>query len=212
MKTVRNLLFPLLLLLLCGCSREVSPVSALALDRIDAGYRLTAEVVRQDSLDDAAAPAYLSVTGHDLPKLVRNLRNILPGELYLSHAQVLLISEDVASESILPLADYLCEDNNVRLSLRVAVVRGGAADVLLENDDEVYALSEMLDQAARSGTLPDMPLYRATEVLHANGTAILPALYLDEFGQTAPAGTAVFSEERLSCFLDGGEIGGGADA
>lgn len=143
---------------------------------------------------------------------MRNLRNILPGELYLSHAQVLLISEDVASESILPLADYLCEDNNVRLSLRVAVVRGGAADVLLENDDEVYALSEMLDQAARSGTLPDMPLYRATEVLHANGTAILPALYLDEFGQTAPAGTAVFSEERLSCFLDGGEIGGGADA
>ena len=212
MKTVRNLLFPLLLLLLCGCSREVSPVSALALDRIDAGYRLTAEVVRQDSLDDAAAPAYLSVTGHDLPELVRNLRNILPGELYLSHAQVLLISEDVDSESILPLADYLCEDNNVRLSLRVAVVRGGAADVLLENDDEVYALSEMLDQAARSGTLPDMPLYRATEVLHANGTAILPALYLDEFGQTAPAGTAVFSEERLSCFLDGGEIGGGADA
>ena len=212
MKTVRNLLFPLLLLLLCGCSREVSPVSALALDRIDAGYRLTAEVVRQDSLDDAAAPAYLSVTGHDLPELVRNLRNILPGELYLSHAQVLLISEDVASESILPLADYLCEDNNVRLSLRVAVGRGGAADVLLENDDEVYALSEMLDQAARSGTLPDMPLYRATEVLHANGTAILPALYLDEFGQTAPAGTAVFSEERLSCFLDGGEIGGGADA
>ena len=212
MKTVRNLLFPLLLLLLCGCSREVSPVSALALDRIDAGYRLTAEVVRQDSLDDAAAPAYLSVTGHDLPELVRNLRNILPGELYLSHAQVLLISEDVASESILPLADYLCEDNNVRLSLRVAVVRGGAADVLMENDDEVYALSEMLDQAARSGTLPDMPLYRATEVLHANGTAILPALYRDEFGQTAPAGTAVFSEERLSCFLDGGEIGGGADA
>ncbi len=212
MKTVRKLLFPLLLLLLCGCSREVSPVSALALDRIDAGYRLTAEVVRQDSLDDAAAPAYLSVTGHDLPELVRNLRNILPGELYLSHAQVLLISEDVASESILPLADYLCEDNNVRLSLRVAVVRGGAADVLLENDDEVYALSEMLDQAARSGTLPDMPLYRATEVLHANGTAILPALYLDEFGQTAPAGTAVFSEEHLTCFLDGSEIGGGADA
>ncbi len=212
MKTVRNLLFPLLLLLLCGCSREVSPVSALALDRIDAGYRLTAEVVRQDSLDDAAAPAYLSVTGHDLPELVRNLRNILPGELYLSHAQVLVLSEDVTSESILPSTVYLCEDNNVRLSLRVAVVRGGAADVLLENDDEVYALSEMLDQAARSGTLPDMPLYRATEVLHANGTAILPALYLDEFGQTAPAGTAVFSEERLSCFLDGGEIGGGADA
>ena len=46
----------------------------------------------------------------------------------------------------------------------------------------------------------------------ADGTAILPALRLDEFDQTAPAGTAVFANERLSCFLDGGEIGGGTDA
>ena len=54
---------------------------------------------------------------------------------------------------------------------------------------------------------------RAAEVLHASGTAILPALHLDEFGQTAPAGTAVFANSQLTCFLDGSEIGGGdADA
>ena len=38
-----------LLLLLCGCAREVSPVSALALDCKNGVYCLTAEVVRQDS-------------------------------------------------------------------------------------------------------------------------------------------------------------------
>ena len=92
----------LLPLLLCGCAREVSPVSALALDRVDGVYRLTAEVVRQDSLDDAASPAYLSATGDDLPTLLQNLSNVLPSELHLSHAQVLLISEEVADESILP--------------------------------------------------------------------------------------------------------------
>lgn len=212
MKKRLKLIFPLLLLLLCGCTREVSPISALSLDKMDAGYRLTAEVVRQDSPDDAIAPSYLSVTGHDLPTLVDNLSDMLPGELYLSHAQVLLISEEVAAESILPLADYLCQDNNVRLSLRVAVVRGGAADALLQKSSEVYALSEMLDLAAHNGTLPDMPLYRAAEALHANGTAILPSLYIDEFEQVAPAGTAVFSKERLSCFLDGKEIGGSTNA
>ena len=100
----------------------------------------------------------------------------------------------------------------MRLSLRVAVVRGCTASDLLRNDDEVYALSDMLDRAAQEGALPDMPLYRAAEVLHASGTAILPALHLDEYGQTAPAGTAVFANERLSCFLDGSEIGGGSDA
>lgn len=210
MKLLVKLLLPVMLLALCGCSREVSPVSALALDKTADGYRLTAEIVRQDSLDDAAAPAYLTVSGSDMPDLLQRLGNLLPGELYLSHAQVLLLGESAAEESILPLADYLCTDNDVRLSLRVAVVRGSAASDLLRNDDEVYALSELLERAAQEGTLPDMPLYRAAEVLHASGTAILPALHLDEFGQTAPAGTAVFANSRLSCFLDGSEIGGGA--
>ena len=45
-----------LLLLLCGCAREVSPVSALALDRENGVYRLTAEVVRQDAPDDTRPP------------------------------------------------------------------------------------------------------------------------------------------------------------
>ena len=212
MKLLAKLLLPLALLVLCGCSDEVSPVSALALDKTANGYRLTAEIVRQDSLDDTASPAYLSASGQDLPELIQALGNLLPGELYLSHAQVLLLGESTAEESILPLADYLCVDNDVRLSLRVAVVRGCTASDLLRNDDEVYALSDMLDRAAQEGALPDMPLYRAAEVLHASGTAILPALHLDEYGQTAPAGTAVFANERLSCFLDGSEIGGGSDA
>lgn len=205
-----KLLLPVMMLALCGCSREVSPVSALALDKTAGVYRLTAEIVRQDSLDEAASPAYLTVSGSDMPDLLQRLGNLLPGELYLSHAQVLLLGENAAEESILPLADYLCTDNDVRLSLRVAVVRGSAAADLMRNDDEVYALSELLERAAREGTLPDMPLYRAAEVLHASGTAILPALHLDEFGQTAPAGTAVFANSQLSCFLDGSGIGGGA--
>lgn len=205
-----KLLLPVILLALYGCSREVSPVAALALDKTAGGYRLTAEIVRQDSLDEAASPAYLTVSGSDMPDLLQRLGNLLPGELYLSHAQVLLLGENAAEESILPLADYLCTDNDVRLSLRVAVVRGSAAADLMRNDDEVYALSELLERAAREGTLPDMPLYRAAEVLHASGTAILPALHLDEFGQTAPDGTAVFANSQLSCFLDGSGIGGGA--
>ena len=110
-------------------------------------YCLTAEVVRQDSPDDTAAPAYLSATGTDVTDALRNLRSILPGDLYLSHAQVLLLSEDAVSESILPLADYLCRENDVRLSLRAAVVRDGSAAELLENDNEVYALSELLDRS-----------------------------------------------------------------
>ena len=63
-----------------------------------------------------------------------------------------------------------CRENDVRLSLRAAVVRDGSAAELLENDNEVYALSELLDRSAQDGVLPNMPLYRVTDVLHADGT------------------------------------------
>ena len=105
MKMLVKLLLPVMVIALCRCSREVSPVSALALDKTAGGYRLTAEIVRQDSLDEAAAPAYLTVSGSDMPDLLQRLGNLLPGELYLSHAQVLLLGENAAEESILPLAD-----------------------------------------------------------------------------------------------------------
>ena len=74
MKLLAKLLLPLALLVLCGCSDEVSPVSALALDKTANGYRLTAEIVRQDSLDDTASPAYLSASGQDLPELIDRKR------------------------------------------------------------------------------------------------------------------------------------------
>ena len=195
---MKKLLLLLPLALLCGCAREPSPVSALALDRAGNGCRLTAELVRQDTPEDAAVPSCLAAQGDSFTDALHALEGLLPGELYLSHAQVLLLSEQAAEDDLTPLAEYLCRDNDIRLNLRCAVVRGGAASDLLENDEEVYALSD----------LPDMPLYRVTEALETDGTAILPSLSLDRFGQTAPAGTAVFTEGKLSCFLDGGMIGG----
>ena len=192
---MKKLLLLLPLALLCGCAREPSPVSALALDRAGNGCRLTAELVRQDTPEDAAVPSCLAAQGDSFTDALHALEGLLPGELYLSHAQVLLLSEQAAEDDLTPLAEYLCRDNDIRLNLRCAVVRGGAA-------------SDLLDRAAETGTLPDMPLYRVTEALETDGTAILPSLSLDRFGQTAPSGTAVFTEGKLSCFLDGGMIGG----
>ena len=184
---MKKLLLLLPLALLCGCAREPSPVSALALDRAGNGCRLTAELVRQDTPEDAAVPSCLAAQGDSFADALHALEGLLPGELYLSHAQVLLLSEPAAEADLTPLAEYLCRDNDIRLTLRCAV---------------------LLDRAAETGTLPDMPLYRVTEALETDGTAILPSLSLDRFGQTAPSGTAVFTEGKLSCFLDGGMIGG----
>lgn len=132
---MKKLLLLLPLALLCGCAREPSPVSALALDRAGNGCRLTAELVRQDTPEDAAVTSCLAAQGDSFADAMHALEGLLPGELYLSHAQVLLLSEQAAEDDLTPLAEYLCRDNDIRLNLRCAVVRGGAASDLLENDE-----------------------------------------------------------------------------
>lgn len=76
-----------------------------------------------------------------------------------------------------PLAEYLCRITTSGSISGAPSCAGGAASDLLENDEEIYALSDLLDRAAETGTLPDMPLYRVTEALETDGTAI-PALAL----------------------------------
>ena len=66
------------LLLLGGCSAENPlPVSAAALSRTESGYQLTAELIRQDSLDGDATPVYLSAEGTDLPALFAQAERLL---------------------------------------------------------------------------------------------------------------------------------------
>ena len=166
---MKKLLFLLPLALLCGCAREPSPVSALALDRAGSGCRLTAELVRQDTPEDAAVPSCLAAQGDSFTDALHALEGLLPGELYLSHAQVLLLSEQAAEDDLTPLAEYLCRDNDIRLNLRCAVVRGGAASDLLENDEEVYALSGL--NVCAMWALPAVFLAGAVAVLSGVLTA-----------------------------------------
>ena len=104
---MKKLLLLLPLALLCGCAREPSPVSALALDRAGNGCRLTAELVRQDTPEDAAVPSCLAAQGDSFTDALHALEGLLPGELYLSHAQVLLLSEQAAEDDKALFADFL---------------------------------------------------------------------------------------------------------
>lgn len=200
-----------LLLLLCGCAREVSPVSALALDCKNGEYCLTAEVVRQDLPDDTAAPAYLVRHRNRCDGRTAQPAQYPAGRPVFEPCTGAAFKRGCGFREHSSAGGLSLPRKRCAAQPAAAVVRDGSAAELLENDNEVYALSELLDRSAQDGVLPDMPLYRVTDVLHADGTAILPALRVDAFGQTAPAGTAVFKNERLNCFLDG-EIGGGAYA
>ena len=91
----------------------------------DGQLLLTAEAVRQDSLEGNAASLYLTTSGDDPAALFTGAEQLLAGQLYLSHARTFVIDEAVALESIAPLVQVLLAQDDVRLTLRLAVARVG---------------------------------------------------------------------------------------
>lgn len=154
---------------------------------------------------------YLSATGTDVTDALLQPRSILPGDLYLSHAQVLLLSEDAVSESILPLADYLCRENDVRLSLRAAVVRDGSPPSCWRTTTRCTRSASCLTAPRRTAFCR---ICRCTaSPMCCTQTAqpfFRPCAWMRSDRRHRQA-RQWFKNERLNCFLDG-EIGGGAYA
>ena len=173
---VKLLRFLPLLLLLCGCAREVSPVSALALDCKNG--------VRLDRRGCAAGPRRTTPPHRltcpppePMTDALRNLRSILPGDLYLSHAQVLLFKRGCGFESILPLADYLCRRKTMCGSACGQPSCGTALPPSCwRTTTRCTRSASCFDRSAQDGVLPDMPLYRVTDAArrrygHSSGLA-----------------------------------------
>lgn len=203
------LLLPLLLLL-GGCYAEgnhqveinqdagqILPVSALAIARQENGYRMTVESIRQDSLDGDAAPAYFMVEAADFDALFVRADALLSSRLYLSHALVIVVSEEVARDGLAALADSLLARPDARLTLRVAVAVGASPDQILRAESVTegipgLALAALLDKRASDGTLADCPLFRILDAQASGRAFSLPILTPNVDGHTAPGGNLPF--------------------
>lgn len=211
-------LFPLFALL-TGCTAgkgaelsqnagELLPVSALAIDADENGYRMTVESIRQDSLDGDAEPAYFSVAADDFDRLFALADELLASRLYLSHAQVILISPAIAEHALPTLTDSLLRRSDARLTLRIAVAHKAAPDTLLCADAATenipgVALAALLDRRASDGTLADCPLFRILDRQMRGEPFSLPVLCQNEDGHTAPDGSVTIANGTLR-FREGG--------
>lgn len=169
---------------------------------------LTAEAVRQDSLEGNAASLYLTTSGDDPAALFTGAEQLLAGQLYLSHARTFVIDEAVAREGIAPLVQALLAQDDVRLTLRLAVARDVTADEIVRAQAVVEeipgeALGALLDAHAVQGGLPDLPLCRVSDRILSGADFSLPALTLTEDGRVIPAGQADFRLGRMTGFSGG---------
>lgn len=194
-------------LLLCGCSAESPlPVSAAAISRTKEGYKMTAELIRQDSLDGDAEPVYLTAEGESLPALFDDAVCKLGGHFYFSHAETVIVDITLARQGLTELAAFLAERPDARLTLRLVVARGAPAEEILQLEalgESIpgVALYDLLEGLTARGEIPDLPLYQVHNALQNAQAVQLPCLYETEDGHAASKGLAVLENGVLSGFL-----------
>lgn len=205
------------LLLLCcsGCrdrqeNDDLTVVAGIAVDGEHGAYRLTTETLVSGGEEEGGKRLLTESSGVTLNSALLETANLTARQLYYTHAQTLVVSRDLALQSLEPLCKALERQNNFRLSLRILVAQDSAGEMLsLKKPQESAAsfqLRAMADTSWHNATSPDTPLYRfLADVGEAGIQGILPLTGLRTAGEEQAMeilGTALFRDYTLAGTLD----------
>lgn len=135
------LLLPFILVLISGCWSkkeldELAIVTGIGIDQSEEGYLITvqvinpAEVAAKQMTTRTSVSSY-SASGESVFEAIRNLIEVTPREVYLSHTRVVIFSEDIAREGIRESLDFLIRDHELRTDFFITVAKDLKAEELL---------------------------------------------------------------------------------
>ncbi|WP_147532775.1 Ger(x)C family spore germination protein [Bacillus marasmi] len=145
---MKNILFFLIfipcLLILTGCwnrreLNELALVVAMSIDKGDAGYEITAQVVEPSEVASQKGGSgrtpvtTYSEKGQYIFEAIRRMTTISPRKLYFSHLQMLVVGEELAKEGISKPLEMLTRDPEFRKDFYIVVSKDIKAKDVLEN-------------------------------------------------------------------------------
>ncbi|GKU83517.1 Ger(x)C family spore germination protein [Niallia sp. NCCP-28] len=135
-------------LFLAGCwdSRELqklSIISGIAIDKDDSAenrYLATIQIINPSQVSggeqggkvQATPVRTFSGSGSTLAEALRKISPMAPGQLFYPHIQVMILSEEVATEGIQNLFDLIERDSNFRLLFPVLIAKDTPAKNILQ--------------------------------------------------------------------------------
>ncbi len=202
----------------CWNYREVDSLMIVAGMAVDAGqeghkYHLTIDLADTSNAgkDKPVVSALVESEGDSIFEAIRNSITRVGMELYWQNCQVVIISQDVAGESIAPIIDWLNRDPEPRLTIEMYVSQAPTAkEVLVQKSaamaitsfeiDKYYEINEKIRPVAEYKML-----YNVYNDLASRGKSLLlPALNVAG-NADSPAcvlsGIAYFDKDRLAGFL-----------
>jgi spore germination protein KC len=209
--------------ILCGCwnYREIDTlaiVAGMAIDK-DLGtnkYTVTSEIITtqmQGVSSIIGSELYIS-EGESIFTAARNTMQKTGLKLFWNHAKVVVISESLAIEGLIPVIDWLNRSSDVRPDLKLLISKDkNAADILKTKDNLHQVVSYHLDDAMDSGYIiskfADSNVWSFIDGISTHGMCDAVATVKNEFknGTITPylSGSAIFKLDKLVGYIDGDE-------
>ena len=224
MKKVRAILLIIMVfasLLLSGCwdyyeINNLAIVTGLAVDKLSdgTGYNTTVEVVdlRGGGKETKIQSKRIESKGSTIQEAVNNIVKVSAKRLYGSHLVIVIISQDVARQGILPLIDSILRGYQPRLSIHLLISKVKTAKELLSQqsittDIRSIEMEEMI--SSENQTLSKAPRVDVRDFINdlsgVGISATLPTvgIVLNENEKTSElSGTAIFKRDKFVGLLN----------
>ena len=141
---MKNKIFILLLLclFLCGCGNyrelnQIAIITGVGIDKKDDEYEVSllianAQKSETTSKEGEAQPTVYSGKGKSLVEATKEVDRKTPKQLYFGHINVVLISEEIAEEGFLNVADWLLRNPESRKKFYLMMTKDSTAKEVLE--------------------------------------------------------------------------------
>ena len=205
------------LLQACGSYEEVENlvfIDALAVDRAPNGkYMVTAEATTSSGggAEAKVEPRYLEANGDTIADAMENLQSFSVKELFWSHTELIIISQDVARNDMSEVLDTMMRMPKIRLSMAIIVSKEATAREVLEAENPTgqpngpHIMSALRAQKLL-GKAPYTQLFELIDSIKSQGIESVVALVgLSEVNKKTEvilSGAAVFHSQWMQGFLD----------
>lgn len=213
-------------LLFSGCwdyheLNNYSIISGYAVDLTpDHKYLITIELVDVVSVspDNPPKGILVSAEGDTFTDAFNNTVKMLGNPMYTSHAQVLIVGEEIAKDSLLPIITFLVGDPQTRMDLELVIAKDETAQKTLAEKTVSNSLSSLeISMILKSdkSKVPSVKLYQFANTLEMEGISpIMPIIFVNKMlidgskekdSTTETYGIGYFIKGSLSGTLDNDE-------
>jgi spore germination protein KC len=195
----------------CWNYREVDKMAiaaGIAVDRdpITKDYIMTVEVVNisaQSQYATISSEIYTS-KAKTMFDAVRNLIEMTGLRLFWSHAKVLIVSEEIAKEGMIPVIDWYLRDSEIRINMWLLISKGNSAGEILRNKVGINNIvSFHIDDIMKNGEVvykfPTTNIVRFADEISGEGISASVATIrnekIDDKIGPRVEGSAIFKED-----------------